>query len=102
MAINVLFMASPLFMKAQDRNTACRGTKFHISLECSMNRAAVSRPGLRSIATLLRRTIFSWGAVESFRRDSLAMVVNWTKQAFCGPRTCAGQYYSGFVSDGIF
>jgi hypothetical protein len=43
MAINVLFMASPLFMKAQGRNTACRRTKFHIFLESSMNRAALSR-----------------------------------------------------------
>src|SRR3954463_14562878 len=41
MAINVLFMASPLSWKLGTGNPACRFPKFHISLECSMNRAAL-------------------------------------------------------------
>jgi hypothetical protein len=46
MAINVLFMASPLFMNAEDSEYSLPNPKFHILLEHSMNRVAEPQPGL--------------------------------------------------------
>jgi hypothetical protein len=58
MAINVLFMAPPLFMKAEDSRYTLPNLKFHISFEYSMNRAAYTSHDC-SCNALLRRTIFA-------------------------------------------
>jgi hypothetical protein len=73
---------------------ACQCSKFHISLECSMNGACRIRAKIAP-TPLSRRTIFGGGLCDSGRgrerRDSLAMAIERTENACSGRRNCPSQ-----------